>query len=836
MAYTPDSELDREYLTTDTTQTITGNKTFDGSSTFNSSLVVNPTSPFYVKNNKIRFYTSGTEYGWIGTNGATDVRIDVSNGGELLTNYTPVSADGITNKSYVDNSISSAVVGSAVYKGAWNASTNTPDLTSVAKAQGDFYIVSVAGTTSIDGVNEWSVGDWILFNGTAWEKVDNSQTIPVNIGTGAQVFKSLNAVSNQADFRTLVGGSIISLTQNADDITINDSNVAGTNVTNTFNADQNINGVLNLGSTTNSPITNGDIWNDGNNLIGVEDSTNFNLSGLYGVSTETDLNNYTQDGKYLTPSTALTNAPAGFTTSSRRLIQVSQYALGTSNYIAQTLYSINDNKVAWRVYATASWSEWHEVPYMVDDVLKLQSTTNGSPVNGDIYLDSSVGELMAVDSGNDKHALSIGLGYLNGAVDAITDGDAQTYTKFFRTSATWTGSPYSGTNGDNQGYLLNLNAGSPLYGTQLFLGQDGWSQGEAKVRCLNNGTWGDWQNIFISKDGANGVLPLRTATNSSPSNGDIWYDGTNVNVQGDVVIDTSTTESALKFQRSNINNWWIRSRSTNTLRFSAYDEATGSFLNSPIEIMPFELSVNGKIGLASTTNGSPTPGDIWYDGTNVNIEESLKVLSNGTALSLVGTNHTYIGFYPDGGGRKGYIGYGNPGSLDLYIASEESGKDLLLRTLNGKVDIDDTIRFSGTLTDNGTSTTGKHMLVRDDSTGDVQLASVTSVKTKTITLEAPTTSDTEIPIWYTDEALTVSEIFYECINGTSVTFNVKKKANLGDAGTNVNTSAITATTTKGSTTALSGASVTADNYLALNVTAKSGSVDYVSVTIKYTVV
>jgi hypothetical protein len=142
---------------------------------------------------------------------------------------------------------------------------------------------------------------------------------------------------------------------------------------------------------------------------------------------------------------------------------------------------------------------------------------------------------------------------------------------------------------------------------------------------------------------------------------------------------------------------------------------------------------------------------------------------------------------------------------------------------------------------NSSPTTGD--IWRDTTSGYVKvqgtLASngdrVVTKQTKTITLETPTTSDTEIPIWYTDEAITVSEIFYEGIGGTSTTLNIQKKANLGDAGTNVNTSAITATTTKGSTTALSGASVSADNYLTLNVTAVSGSVSYVSVTIKYTV-
>jgi len=69
--------------------------------------------------------------------------------------------------------------GSLQYKGAWNADTNTPALADggVGGVKGDYYVVSVAGTTSIDGENDWQVGDWIVHNGTTWEKLDNSERV-----------------------------------------------------------------------------------------------------------------------------------------------------------------------------------------------------------------------------------------------------------------------------------------------------------------------------------------------------------------------------------------------------------------------------------------------------------------------------------------------------------------------------------------------------------------------------------------------------------------------------------------------------------------------------------
>jgi hypothetical protein len=73
------------------------------------------------------------------------------------------------------------------YEGTWDASTNTPTLTSGQGVSGHFYIVSAAGNTNLDGNNDWNVGDWAVFfdvggAGTAaWQKIDNTSVLT---GTG----------------------------------------------------------------------------------------------------------------------------------------------------------------------------------------------------------------------------------------------------------------------------------------------------------------------------------------------------------------------------------------------------------------------------------------------------------------------------------------------------------------------------------------------------------------------------------------------------------------------------------------------------------------------------
>jgi hypothetical protein len=85
----------------------------------------------------------------------------------------------------VQNQIN-GLIGSTIYQGTWNAATNTPALASGIGVRGYYYIVSVAGTTNLDGISDWFVGDWAIFDGTAWQQVDNTDAVvSVNGQTGA---------------------------------------------------------------------------------------------------------------------------------------------------------------------------------------------------------------------------------------------------------------------------------------------------------------------------------------------------------------------------------------------------------------------------------------------------------------------------------------------------------------------------------------------------------------------------------------------------------------------------------------------------------------------------
>lgn len=77
--------------------------------------------------------------------------------------------------------INDSLIGNVNYQGLYDASTNTPNLDTVAP-KGHYYITSVKGTAQ--GIS-FEVGDWIISNGTSWDKVDNTDAVSsVNGRTG----------------------------------------------------------------------------------------------------------------------------------------------------------------------------------------------------------------------------------------------------------------------------------------------------------------------------------------------------------------------------------------------------------------------------------------------------------------------------------------------------------------------------------------------------------------------------------------------------------------------------------------------------------------------------
>jgi len=103
-----------------------------------------------------------------------------------------------------------------IYKGSWDASTNTPTLANGTGTAGWYYICSTAGTVNFGAGNiSFDVLDKAYYNGSAWEKISGSQVLQpatasllggVKIGSGVTV-QSDGTISVSTNYQAPLTGT-----------------------------------------------------------------------------------------------------------------------------------------------------------------------------------------------------------------------------------------------------------------------------------------------------------------------------------------------------------------------------------------------------------------------------------------------------------------------------------------------------------------------------------------------------------------------------------------------------------------------------------------------------
>lgn len=83
------------------------------------------------------------------------------------------------------------------FKGAWDASTNTPTLVDGTGTTGDTYRASVAGTQNLgSGPQTWAIGDFNIYNGTIWQHSPAADGVSsVNGQAGAVTVNAINQLT-----------------------------------------------------------------------------------------------------------------------------------------------------------------------------------------------------------------------------------------------------------------------------------------------------------------------------------------------------------------------------------------------------------------------------------------------------------------------------------------------------------------------------------------------------------------------------------------------------------------------------------------------------------------
>lgn len=238
----------------------------------------------------------------------------------------PLGVDGKVPAGYLPASGS--------YLGTWNATTNTPTITSSVGSNGEFYIVSVAGNVSINGINTWSAGDQIRFNGSVWQRIPNTSSVAsvngytgtvvltnTDVGAAATSHTHTDATTSTSGFlsstdKTKLDGVAVGATANSSDATL----LARANHTGTQAQSTIVNLVSDLSAKQDTLVNTVNIKSiNGTSLLG---------SGNINVSTGGS-----------TTFIGLTDVPASYTSNAFKVVRVNSgetslefIALGTAAF------------------------------------------------------------------------------------------------------------------------------------------------------------------------------------------------------------------------------------------------------------------------------------------------------------------------------------------------------------------------------------------------------------------------------------------------------------------------------------------------------------------------
>ena len=143
-------------------------------------------------------------------NSIGDVRI------ALDTNVTYIA---ISSTSWIKQGSPSSLTS---FQGNWNANTNSPTIVSGSGGLGFWYLVSVSGLTTIDGISSWKIGDYIWFSSdtNTWQKIDNQNTTVAPGGLNTQI-----QFNNSGNFS---GNSGLTFNQNNNTLSIINNMSTGT--------------------------------------------------------------------------------------------------------------------------------------------------------------------------------------------------------------------------------------------------------------------------------------------------------------------------------------------------------------------------------------------------------------------------------------------------------------------------------------------------------------------------------------------------------------------------------------------------------------------------------
>ena len=345
--------------------------------------------------------------------------IGISNG------IAQLGSDGKLAASQIPTSLSGAIV----FKGTWDAATNTPTLADGVGTNGWEYTVSVGGTQNLGSGNiTFVAGDYIIYNGTIWQRIPSTTIAEAGTLTGT----TLNATVVNSSLTTV--GTLTHLTVTNDingSVTGNAGTVTNGVVTTGTYADpiwitSLAASKVGLGNVTNeskatmfaSPTFTGTVTGVTATHVGLDNVTNESKATMFAsptftgtvtgvTATHVGLGNVTNESKatmfsspaftgIVTGVTATrinprTSSGATYLTLTPNIADFDQYNItdqnGTLTVAAPTGTPVDGNKLMFRIFTTTAGSAitWNATYTVIGTALPTVTVTNKTIYIGCIY-------------------------------------------------------------------------------------------------------------------------------------------------------------------------------------------------------------------------------------------------------------------------------------------------------------------------------------------------------------------------------------------------------------------------------------------------------------------
>jgi hypothetical protein len=555
-----------------------------------------------------------------------------------------------------------ALSGGSTYKGTWNAATNTPTITSSVGTSGHYYIVGTAGTTSINGINAWDVGDWIIFDGSVWQKVDNTDSVTsVNGLTGAinltttNITEATNLYYTDARARAAISltttGSSGAATYSAGVLNIPNYTLAGLGGVSGSGAA----GQISYWSGATAQAGNNNLfWDAATNRLGVNINTpttalhvvgNGFINGRLGVGTST----LTSHGLHVGANISGAAISFGVLQSGTVQTDVSTLALGFENQVniasgfaANAYHHFRAVQNTFGVGATLAF----QAGFFVTST--LTGATNNYGFYGNMPSGAGSWNLFMAGAGNNYMAGNLLLGNSSDTTEklqvtgtakitgATSIGGALSVTGAISAGSgpsefagsirvtnatvptTGIGLEIQYVTGSSSGFITSINRSGVATYTTLTLNGSTLNLNTGSNGAVNFGTGNivstsgkfrlgttpgttGYINIGINNTtGSQFNLATSSFIPSSPVNGDGWFDGTNLNFR----IDGSTT----KFITGSLTSGYVpKATGSGAIDDSlVYDNGTSVLVNTATVIggytHSFQVAANAAGGMIILTD------------------------------------------------------------------------------------------------------------------------------------------------------------------------------------------------------------------------------------------